>query len=413
LSGGADSVVLLFILHQLGYECLAAHCNFHLRGEESLRDEQWAAQCAASLGIPFYKQDFDTASIARERGISIEMAARDLRYHWFESLRKEQQAGLIAVAHHSDDSIETVLLNLIRGTGIAGLTGIKPKTGQVIRPLLCVSKEAILRYAQSEKLLFVTDSSNLQDEFTRNKIRRRVLPLLQTLNPSLNVSLLRTMEHLTEVSKIYQAHIAEAKANVFNVSERTIDIRALLAYPSPESILFEILKEYGFGKDLIQNIFQAIEKQPGKEFYSPNYKLTKDRKYFFLFPLKQKTENFVFYIEKKEKEIAVPFLMNMSIQQENPEIIKNKNIAYFDFDKLKFPLILRRWQPGDRFVPFGMSGSQKVSDYFNNQKLNRQEKRDTWILCSENEIIWIVGHRADNRFKIEKNTKKIYILKLL
>jgi tRNA(Ile)-lysidine synthase len=413
LSGGADSVFLLSILHQLGYECLAAHCNFHLRGKESLRDEQWAKQCATLLEIPFYKQDFDTCLIAQERGISIEMAARDLRYNWFEALREKQQADAIAVAHHSDDSIETVFLNLIRGTGIAGLTGIKPKTGRIIRPLLCVSKEDILHYAESEKLLFVTDSSNLQDEFIRNKIRHQVLPLLQSLNPSLNVSLLRTMEHLSEASKIYQSHIAEAKTHVFNASEQTIDIRSLLAYPSPESILFEILKEYGFGNDVIRNVFQAIESQSGKEFYSPKYKLTKERNRFFLFPLKQKKENLVFYIEKNEDEIKIPFLMDMSIQQSPPEIINNKNIAYFDFDKLKFPLQLRRWQNGDRFVPFGMNGSQKLSDYFNNRKLNQQEKRNAWILCSENKIIWIVGYRSDNRFKIEKNTKKFYILKLL
>jgi tRNA(Ile)-lysidine synthase len=413
LSGGSDSVVLLFILYHLGYECIAAHCNFHLRGEESLRDEQWAAQWAASLRVPFYKQDFDTYSIAQKRSISIEMAARDLRYEWFEQLRQELQAEAIAIAHHSDDNVETMLLNLIRGTGIAGLTGIKPKSGRIVRPLLCVSKEEILHYAKTEKLTFITDSSNLQDEFTRNKIRHQVLPLLQSLNPSLNTSLLRTMEHLTEVAKIYQSHITEAKKNVFNASSQTIDIQALLAYPSPESILFEILKEYGFKKDVIQNIFQSIENQSGKEFFSQKYKLIKDRTCFFLFFLEQTKENLVVYIAENERKTTFPFPMNISVQQKKPEIVNDKNIAYFDFNKLKFPLMLRKWQKGDRFIPFGMKGSQKLSDYFNNHKLNKQEKEDTWILCSENKIIWIVGYRTDNRFRIDENSKKFYILKLL
>ncbi|MDR2086248.1 MAG: tRNA lysidine(34) synthetase TilS [Dysgonamonadaceae bacterium] len=413
LSGGADSAVLLSILHRLGYECLAAHCNFHLRGDESLRDEHCANQWADSLHIPFYTQNFDTYSIAKARGISIEMAARDLRYEWFETLRTQQQADAIAVAHHRDDSLETMFLNLIRGTGIAGLTGIKPKSGQVIRPLLCVSKDAILHYAESEKLPFITDSSNLQEEFTRNKIRRQVFPLLQSLNPSLNASLLRTMEHLIEVEKIYRLHVAEAKATVFNLSDQTIDIQALLASPSPESILFEILKEYGFRKEVIRNIFQAIESQPGKEFYSRKYKLIKDRKHFFLFPLEQKEKKLVFYIEKNEKEITVPFPMNINIRQEKPAIINDKKIAYLDFDKLKFPLMLRKWQKGDRFVPLGMKGSQKLSDYFNNQKLNKQEKENTWILCSGNEIVWIVGFRIGHHFRIDTSSKKYYILKLL
>jgi tRNA(Ile)-lysidine synthase len=413
LSGGADSVVLLSILHRIGYECIAAHCNFHLRGEESLRDEQLSAKLAASLSIPFYKQDFDTNVVAKERGISIEMAARDLRYEWFEELRKAQEAEAIAVAHHRDDSMETMLLNLIRGTGIAGLTGIKPKSGWIIRPLLCTSKEEILHYAAKKALPFVTDSSNLQDEFTRNKIRHQLLPLLQSLNPSLNSALLRTMEHLTEVDKIYNAHIKEAKEDVFDSVNGTINISGLLAHPSPEAILFEILKEYGFGSEVIQNVYQAIGSQAGKEFYSSNYRLIRDRTHFLLHPLKQKDEKLVFYIDKDEKERTFPLSMNISISEEKPEIVKDRCIACFDFDKLKFPLILRRWQTGDRFVPFGMNGSQKVSDYFNNYKFNKQEKENTWILCSGNDIIWVVRHRTDNRFKIDESSKRFFMLKLL
>jgi tRNA(Ile)-lysidine synthase len=412
LSGGSDSVVLLAVLHSLGYECLAAHCNFHLRGEESDRDERMAAQVAASFRIPFYKQDFDTSSIAKERKISIEMAARDLRYAWFEDRRKELKADAIAVAHHSDDNIETLLLNLIRGTGIAGLTGIKPQSGFVVRPLLCISKEEILQYAASEKLPFVVDSSNEQDEFTRNKIRHQALPLLQSINPGIEASLLRTMEHLNEVEKIYLSHIKEAKKNVFDPVAHTISIPALLAYPSPESILFEILKEYNFGKEVIQSIFQSLDSQSGKVFYSPGYQLLKDREHFFLLSLQQKEPNLVFYVKEDEREITVPFPLSVTVSEEKPEIIKDKNSAYFDFDKLKFPLTLRKWQPGDRFIPFGMKGYQKLSDYFNNNKFSKLDKENTWILCSGTDIIWIVGHRTDNRFKINDDSKKYYLLKL-
>jgi tRNA(Ile)-lysidine synthase len=413
LSGGADSVVLLSVLHILGYDCLAAHCNFHLRGKESDRDEQVAAQWAASFPVPFFRQDFDTHSIAKERKISIEMAARDLRYEWFECLRKDFKAVAIAVAHHRNDSIETMLLNLIRGTGIAGLTGIRSQSGSVVRPLLCVSKEDILKYAASENLPYIIDSSNEQDEFTRNKIRHQLLPLLQSMNPGLDSSLLRTMEHLNEVEKIYHSHIQEAKEKVFDLAIQRIHIPTLLAYPSPESILFEILKEYGFGKEVVRSVFQALDSQSGKEFYSNEYRLIKDRDCFFLLPIKQKEPNFVLYIDEDESEVTFPFLMNVNIRNDRPEITKDKNIAYLDFNKLKFPLMLRNWKQGDKFVPFGMFGFQKLSDFFNNNKFSKVEKENVWIVCSKNDIVWIVGHRIDNRFRINNDTKKFCVLKLL
>jgi tRNA(Ile)-lysidine synthase len=386
-----------------------------LRGEESDRDERLAADFAASLEIPFFKIDFDTLAVAGERKISIEMAARDLRYEWFEQLRRKTNAAAIAVAHHQDDSIETLLLNLIRGTGINGLTGIKPKNGFVVRPLLGVSKDDILHYAQEKAIPYIVDSSNLEQEFTRNKIRLQVLPLLQLLNPGVNSALLRTMGHLNEVSKIYCAHIKEAKEKVFDALNLSIHISTLLDYPSPESILFEILKEYGFGETVVKEVYLALEGQSGKEFYSDKYHLRKDRNELFLVPRKQKEMPVVYYIGSDEREITFPVSMNMSIQEKTNdlEIIKDRKIAYFDADQLNFPLVLRKWQIGDRFVPFGMNGNQKLSDYFNDHKFTQSEKENTWILCSGKEIIWIVGHRTDNRFRITKNTKRIRIYKLL
>jgi tRNA(Ile)-lysidine synthase len=414
LSGGADSVVLLYVLYQLGYECRAAHCNFHLRGCESDRDEQFASNLASLWNIPFFKRDFRTQNTASERGISIEMAARDLRYEWFEQLRKEQNADAVAVAHHQDDNIETILLNLIRGTGIKGLTGIKPRNGNVIRPLLCISKREILQFAEKESLLYITDSSNLQDEYIRNKIRLSLIPLLQSINPSFKSTLLQMMKNLSEATKIYDEYIAEAKKKVFNPIEKTIDIPVLQTLSSPESVLFEILKDYGFGPDRIQNVASAMKSQSGKEFYSPEYLLIKDRKQFFLLSHKQKEDKNVYEINKNVKEIHSPLSIYFIFENitGNFEIIKDKKIAYFDADKLLFPLRLKKWEKGDRFVPFGINGFQKLSDYFNNHKFSKPQKRNTWLLCSGNDIIWIVGHQTDNRYRVNKETKKVGIFKL-
>ena len=404
LSGGADSVVLLSVLNRLGYECLAAHCNFHLRGEEALRDEKQAIAFAKSLKIPSFKQDFDTWTIARERGISVEMAARDLRYEWFERLRKEHEAEAIAVAHHRDDSIETLLLNLIRGTGIKGLTGIQPKNGRIVRPLLDVSKPDILHYAAGRNLAFVTDSSNLQDEYMRNKIRLSVIPLLQSIQPAIDTALIHTMENVNEAVRIYDYHIREAIQQVFDKENGTIGIVQLQALPSPEAVLFELLKKYGFGRDTVHNIVLAMEKQSGKEFHSPEYTLIKDRDFFLLLPRQSTTPSPVQEINENDFVFVTV--------DENFVPVKDRNTACFDAGKLQFPLQIRTWKQGDKFMPFGMTRFQKLSDYFSTHKFSKPEKENTKLLCSGEDIIWIMGHRTDNRYRITETTQKAALLKL-
>ena len=418
LSGGADSVVLLAVLHKLGYECVAAHCNFHLRAEESDRDEQFAADFATSLHIPFFKKDFDTYAVTKERGISIEMAARDLRYEWFEELRKNENAQTIAVAHHQDDSVETLLLNLIRGTGIKGLTGIKPRSGRIVRPLLCVSKAEILQYARTENLPFVNDSSNSLPEFTRNKIRLQVIPLLKTLNPSINEALSQTMYNLNEAAKIYDAEVEKFKETVFDEKLGRIDISLLKTFPSPETLLFELLKDFGFGKEIVLEIYKAIDSQSGKEFYSATHRLVKDRGTFLLLPVGSENEEETYLIQSDDVGILeIPFRMEISttavFQGMADQARHDKSIAYLDKNKLHFPLILRKWKPGDKFIPFGMKGFQKLSDFFNNNKISKPEKEKIRLLLSGEDIVWVVNHRIDDRFRISENTKIAYILRIL
>jgi len=412
LSGGADSVALLHILHRLDYNCIASHCNFHLRGEESDRDEQFAAQFAASLNLPFFKQNFDTLSIAKERGISIEMAARDLRYQWFAALKENQSADAIAVAHHRDDSIETLLLNLIRGTGIKGLTGIQPRNGSLVRPLLCVSKNEILQYVQAKNLPFITDSSNEQDKIIRNKIRLQLIPLLETINPSVREAIIQTIDNLNETAKVYDAEIEKAIQAVYNIG--SISIPLLKAFPSPESILFELLKNYGFGKDVVREISAAMDSQPGKTFYAPEYYVVKDRDEFLLSPVVQEDEK-VYFIQENETFLEIPLRMEIILRKDNTtvDIDKNANTACLDYDKLQFPLTLRKWKIGDKFIPSGMKSFQKLSDFFANRKFSKIQKEKTWILTSKNEIVWIVNYRIDERFKALRATKNRYILKLL
>ena len=412
LSGGADSVALLHILHRLDYNCIAAHCNFHLRGAESDRDEQFAAQFAASLNLPFFKQDFDTLQIAKERGISIEMAARDLRYQWFAALKENQKADAIAVAHHRDDSIETMLLNMIRGTGIKGLTGIQPRNGSLVRPLLCVSKKEILQYVQAKNLPFITDSSNEQDKITRNKIRLQLIPLLETVNPSVREAIIQTIDNLNEAAKVYDAEIEKAIQAVYN--NGSISIPMLKTFPSPKSILFELLKNYGFGKEVVREISAAIDSQPGKTFYAPEYYVVKDRDEFLLSPVVQEDKK-EYFIQANETFLEFPLRMEIILRKNDTTVVidKNANTACLDYDKLQFPLTLRKWRTGDKFIPLGMNSFKKLSDFFTNSKFSKIQKEKIWILTSGKEIVWVVNHRIDERFKVNNTTKNRYILKLL
>lgn len=414
LSGGADSVALLSVLVRLGYACVALHCDFHLRGEESERDAAFARTFAESLGVPFYQTDFDTVAYAREHHLSIEMAARALRYVWFEETRERLGAQAIAVAHHRDDSVETVVMNLIRGTGIRGLTGIRPRNGFVVRPLLCVSRTDIVAWLENQGIRYVTDSTNLSDAYTRNFIRLNVLPLLERINPSVREAIARSAEHLSVVASVYAYEIARAREEVI-VSEGCLSIEALCRFPAPEAILYELLKEYGFSRWVSAEVFDALRKESGKVFYSKTHRLLKDRAYLWIVPLEREAEKTSFLLDPSREIYREPVGLAFRELPFTPDfqIEKNRRFAYFDADKLRFPLTLRKWREGDWFVPFGMKGRQKLSDYFSDHKFSRIEKEKAWLLCSGDAIIWLIGERADNRFRIDSGTKRVLAVNFL
>ena len=401
LSGGADSVALLCILQNLGYTCEAAHCNFHLRGEESDRDEAFVRELCNTLNIPLHIQHFQTTKVAEERHISIEMAARELRYNWFEELRQELHVNVIAVAHHKDDSVETLLLNLIRGTGINGLLGIRPKNGAIVRPLLCVDRNEIIHYLESTGQSYVTDSTNLQDEYTRNKIRLNLLPMMQEINPSVKESLIRTASYLNDAACIYQKSIEEGKQRV--QKEQGIQIASLLKEPAPETLLFEILYPLGFNAAQVKDIFNALEGQPGKIFTSKEWRVVKDREFLLIEPFNIETQAL--------NEEIPPFQLTMEEHTLTKDFVipRERDRVCFDADKLHLPLTLRRWKQGDSFVPFGMKGKKKVSDYLTDRKFSVLRKEQQWVLCCGEEIVWLVGERTDNRFKVDETTTRIKI----
>lgn len=400
LSGGADSVALLLLLHTAGYQIEAAHCNFHLRGDESNRDETFVRQLCRKYHIPLHTIDFDTTRYATDKHISIEMAARELRYNWFDKLRKDCTADVVAVAHHQDDSVETMLLNLIRGTGITGLLGIRPRNGAIVRPLLCINREEIIRYLQNIEQDYVTDSTNLEDEYTRNKIRLNLLPLMQEINPSVRNNLIETSNYLNDVAAIYNKNIEESKKRI--LTPEGIRINSLLKEPAPETLLFEILYPLGFNSAQIKDISKSLDGQPGKQFNSKEWRVIKDREFLLL--EKKQREEFLppFQLIKEEREYTPDF-----------QIPREKNVACFDADKLDDEISCRKWQKGDSFVPFGMKGKKKISDYLTDRKFSISQKERQWVLCCGERIAWLIGERTDNRFRIDETTKRIVIYRMV
>lgn len=414
LSGGADSTALLDVLVTLGYKCIAAHCNFHLRGEESVRDHEFARMTALNYRVEFHEIEFATREYAAQRGISIEMACRELRYEWFDELLAETGAQAIAVGHHRDDSIETFFLNLSRGTGIAGLTGINAVHGNVVRPFLAVSRQEIEDYLGKRHIDFITDSSNREDIYLRNKIRLQLIPLMKSINPSFCDSIVKTIGNLEQVERVYDHAVHEARHKVVSMrgEEVLISIHELNKLAAPVAILFELLREYDVPSSMIQDIANSLEGISGKQFFAGFYRIVKDRDFLIVSKRNITDTPDHYYIPADVNSVSQPVEMNFEVMDYFPGFIipKTKEVICLDADKVAFPLELRHWQKGDKFVPFGMRGMKKVSDYFSDHKFSVLDKEKAWLLLSNDDILWIVGERADNRFRITSKTKRVLMI---
>lgn len=431
LSGGADSVALLLIMKALGYDVEAAHCNFHLRGKESERDENFCVSLCESLGVILHRIHFDTLTYAQLHKVSIEMAARDLRYSYFEQLRRDINADAICVAHHKDDNVETILLNLVRGTGMNGLTGISPRNGFILRPLLCIGREDILEYLEAENQDYVTDSSNLVDDVQRNKIRLNVLPLLENVNSAVKDNILTMARWIAEASTIVEASLDEAKAKAVSslsvgakkhdakpmVNDSfSVDISKIEEYPSAEYLLWDILKDYGFNSSQVALVADNLHATTGTSWLSSSHELTLDRGRLILTPL-DKEEGRQMRIPEAGTYVYTE-LCKLKIEQkeinENYTISRSSDKVCLDAQKVKFPLMIRRVARGDRFVPFGMKGSKLVSDFLTDQKVALPLKRRQLVVTDAGgNILWVVGKRLDGRFAVSPCSKSVVEISLL
>lgn len=405
VSGGADSVCLLLVLKRFGYRVEAVHCNFHLRGAESDRDEHFVDMLCKKESVPLHVVHFDTREYAALHKVSIEMAARELRYGYFERLMTDIFASGICIAHHRDDSVETFLMNVVRGTGIHGLTGIQPVNGNIIRPLLCVSRNEIECYLKSINQDFITDSTNLIADVTRNRIRLNVIPMLEEINPSVSSNIQKTCERLDEIAKIADCAIHGIISRaVQEAGGRTLfSLSSFRKDGAPESALFAFLSPYHFTPMQCEQIYHNLDAPTGRSFISSSHELFFSRGDIVVYPK---------MVLPKPMRILEPGIyvygdlckMQFSISG-TPSVSKDADIATLDADKVKFPLVLRPIEEGDSFYPFGMKGSKLLSDYLTDMKCDMFEKRRQLVVCdASGSIIWVVGRRTDNRFRITSDT---------
>jgi len=411
ISAGPDSIALSYLLKELNYNISLAHCNFGLRNEQSDADELFVKSLAKRWDVICFTKKFKTTEFAKQKKLSTQMAARYLRYNWFEQIREEGNFDFILTAHHKDDDLETFFINLIRGTSIKGLLGISSKKAKLVRPLLFAKKQEIYDYLQQNKIPFCEDSSNKEETYLRNKIRIRLIPLLNEMNPSISETIMNEKNYLSGVSKIYFSAIKKERNRIVKQEKDffTISIEELRKLDVIEIYLYEFLKPFGFSS--ITDILQAISGQSGKRFYSKTHRLIIDRKQIIIQKNTEKS-NIVIRITDSDTKMEFPLQLKLEISN-NLTIKKDNNIAVFDYNKLQFPLLLRRWKKGDSFSPIGMNGKKKLSDFFIDNKIPIPEKENIWVLCSSSEIIWIVGHRVADKFKVVENTRKVYIAELL
>lgn len=411
VSGGMDSIVMMHLFRILDYNIAIAHCNFQLRGLESEMDEEFVTRLAENYQIPFYTMCFNTEEIADKEGISIQMAARDLRYEWFDELSQNKNYKYIAIAHNKNDLIETFLINLSRGTGIKGLTGIKPKSGKIIRPLLFASRNGIEKFCSENNFEYMEDSSNQTTKYSRNLIRHEIIPAFESINPSFIDTMVENINKLKETESIYFKNVKNTLIKITSQEEKKIYfiIEKIKTLEPVETYLFEFFSPYGFSMSQVKDIISSLDGISGKQFFSPTHRLIKDRSNLILEEISL-THPKQYFIDDGTEKTDIPIELRFE-KFEKPDDFKikpDKNIAQLDYNKLDFPLTLRKWNKGDYFMPLGMENLKKLSDFFIDNKISIADKENTWILESGNKIAWIVGMRIDERFKLTDTTTHIY-----
>lgn len=412
VSGGLDSMVLLHLFQELKCDIAIAHCNFQLRGVESFGDQKFVQDYAKSNEIPIFVTQFDTEAFAKDYKLSTQVAARELRYNWFYELLETEKFDFILTAHHADDNLETFLINLTRGTGLEGLTGIPVQNDRVIRPLLFLSRQEIENYAKANAIQWREDSSNASDKYVRNKIRHHLIPVLKDLNPHFMASFLKTEGYLQESLAMVEdaANMIYQQVAVEEDNQIRFNLKQLIRLPNFQSYLYQWLKEYGF--TAWEDIYDLVDSQSGKQIFASDFRLLKDRDFLILSPKEEDEEEAEFLINENETEVKIPLNIVFS-KATNISVESNKTI-FVDADQLVFPLIIRKWKTGDAFHPFGMDGkSKKVSKLFKDEKLSLIEKENTWLLCSNDQIVWVIGIRADHRFRTSNTTKNTLRIELI
>lgn len=406
VSGGIDSMVLVHLLRQLNYSISLCHCNFQLRGMESLGDQNFVQEYADANEIPLFLTQFDTEAFANDYKLSTQIAARELRYNWFYELLETENYDYILTAHHADDNIETFLINLSRGTGLEGLVGIPAQNNKIIRPLLPFTRVEIDQYAKENTIQWREDSSNAADKYLRNKIRHHLVPLLKELNPQFMDSFQKAQSYLKDSQEL----VDDASIMVYQQVAKedgemiVFDLKQLVRLPNYKSYLYQWLHEFGF--TAWEDVYALVESQSGKQVFAPNYRLLKNRESLLLVPLYADKDEVVYFIEKNVREVNIP--LNLAFCKVDDISGASNSVIFVDEDKLVYPLILKKWEEGDSFQPFGMKGnSKKLSKLFKDEKLSLLEKENCWVLWSENQIVWVIGIRQDERFKIDNSTKNI------
>ena len=414
VSGGKDSMLMACLFHDLGYQGIIAHCNFQLRGEESDKDEDLVRQYAERLGYPFFVQYFDTEAYAKEHKISIQMAARELRYAWFAELAKAEGCVVTAIAQHQNDHIETALLNLTRGTGLQGLLGISPKRGDLIRPLLCFTAEEVEKTAKEYAVPYRDDQSNFSTKYARNKIRLEVIPKLKEIQPDFEQVMQQNMQYFEESYRFIERIVADIRKAIMQEEEGQVKIKLadLAAYQDDSYLLFELFKPYGFKKEQLMDLKDCLKRPMGQLFRSASTEALLDRELLILRPIPEEAA-LQLEIPSFDAPISVQGKQLTARKGKKTEIASSPDSVSIDADLLVYPLQLRYWQQGDSFVPFGMKGRKKLSDFFIQQKIDRFAKGQVPILVNgDGQIIWLLNHRLDNRFRVTENTKKVLTLVL-